>query len=126
MIIIADYFTPLQLGVEVPGGCEAAVHATRRFLSNMPDDYIIANLDFYNAFNCLHRDAMLERVNEIIPEHYNFCHLAYSQHSTLQFGEFSRSSQQGSQQGDPLGGLLFCLATQPIWSPGSHSLSIHE
>ena len=38
-IDIADYFTPLQLGVGVPGGCEAVVHATRRFhgfLFNMP------------------------------------------------------------------------------------------
>ena len=53
--ILADYFTPLQMGVAVPGGFEAAVHATRRFLSNMPDEYIIAKLNISNAFNCLHR-----------------------------------------------------------------------
>ena len=64
---LADYFTRLQLGVGVPGDWEAAVHVTKRFLSNMPDDYIIAKLYFFNAFNCLHRNAMLERVNEIIP-----------------------------------------------------------
>ena len=48
---IADYFTPLQLGVGVQGGCDAAVHATRLFLFKMPDDYIIVKLDFFNTFN---------------------------------------------------------------------------
>ena len=93
----------------------------------MPDDYIIAKLDFSNAFNCLHMDAMLERVNEIIPELYKFCHLAYSQHSTLQLREFSLSPQQVPQQGEPLallGGLLFCLAIQPIWRSLSSPLTI--
>ena len=55
---LADYFTPFQLGVEVLGGCQGTVHATRRFLYNVSDDYIIAKLDFTNTFNCLHRDAV--------------------------------------------------------------------
>ena len=48
---LADYFNPLQVGVGVAGGCEAAVHVTRRFLSTMPADNIIVKLDFSNAFN---------------------------------------------------------------------------
>ena len=56
---------------------------------------------------------MLERGSEVILELYKFCHLAYSQHSTLQFGNFYILSE-GPQQGDPLGGLLFCLAIHPI------------
>ena len=67
---------------------------------------------------------MLKRVNEIIPERYNFCHLAYSQHYTLQFGGFTISSQQEPQQGDPLGGLLFCLAIQPILSSLSSAQTV--
>ena len=35
---LADYFSPIQLGVGVPGGCEATVHATRRFAEHIPDD----------------------------------------------------------------------------------------
>ena len=31
---------------------------------------------------------MLERVSEVIPELYKFCHLACKEHSILQFGEF--------------------------------------
>ena len=73
---LADYLNPLQVGVGVAGGCEAAVHATRRFLSTMPADNIIVKLDFSNAFNSLHREYMLECVSEVIPELYKFCHLA--------------------------------------------------
>ena len=57
---------------------------------------------------------MLERVREVITELYTFCPLAYNEHSILQFSEFCLTSQEGSQQGDPLGGLLFCLAIHPI------------
>lgn len=34
-----DFFIPTQLGVGVSGGCEAAIHATRRFIEQMPSDY---------------------------------------------------------------------------------------
>ena len=45
----ADYFSQMQLGDRVPGGCEAAVHATRRFAEHMPDDQVIVKLDFTKA-----------------------------------------------------------------------------
>ena len=51
---LGDYFAPTQLGVGISGGCEAAVHAARRFIENMPSDYSVAKLDFSNAFNNLH------------------------------------------------------------------------
>ena len=69
---------PRQLGVGVPGGCEAAIHATRRFIDSMQAGSVVAKLDFSNAFNCLHRDSMLQAVTDKIPELYNFCHLSYS------------------------------------------------
>ena len=53
-----NYFGNIQLGVGVKGGCEAAIHATRRFVLAMPDDHIIVKLDFKNAFNCIHRDVL--------------------------------------------------------------------
>ena len=56
---LGDYFAPIQLGVGVSGGCESAVHATRRFMESMPNEFVIAKLDFTNAFNNLRRDAML-------------------------------------------------------------------
>ena len=58
-----------------------------------------------------------------MPEIYKFCHLDYSQHATIQFGDLSISSQSGSQQGYPIGGLLFCLAIHPTYYP-CHPLSV--
>ena len=40
-----------QLGVGVSGGAEAAVHATRRLLQNLPPGHVVVKLDFLNAFN---------------------------------------------------------------------------
>ena len=39
--VLAGYLQPLQLGVGTPGGCEAAVHATRRFAEPMPDSHCV-------------------------------------------------------------------------------------
>lgn len=111
---LGDKLLPLQLGLGTPGGCEAAVHATRRFLLNMPDDYVIAKLDFSNAFNCVHRDTMLLSVTKFVPEIYRFCHLSYNNTSFLKFYSHTILSQEGAQQGDPLGPLLFCLSIHPL------------
>ena len=58
----SDYFAPTQHRVGVSGGCEAAVHATRRFIEKMPADYVVARLDFSNALNNICRDVMLQQV----------------------------------------------------------------
>jgi hypothetical protein len=109
-------FSPRQLGVAISGGCEAAIHATRRFAEAMPSGHAIVKLDFSNAFNSLHRDAMLNAVAAVCPEIYRFCHLTYNSPSVLKFGIRSILSQEGPQQGDPLGPLLFCLAIHPMLS----------
>jgi hypothetical protein len=111
---IGDYLRPIQLGVGTPGGCEAAVHATRRFIEYMPVDYCVVKLDFSNAFNSLHRDAMLNAVLEKAPGIYKFCHLSYSKPSVLVYNGHSIHSREGSQQGDPLGALLFCCTIQQM------------
>ena len=43
---LGDSLLPRQLGVGVSGGCEAAVHATRRFMAVMPDDWALVKIDF--------------------------------------------------------------------------------
>ena len=41
---------PSQLGVEIPGGFEAVVHAYRKFMLKMLKDFIVVKLDFSSAF----------------------------------------------------------------------------
>ena len=90
----------------------------------MPADNIIVKLDFSNAFNGLHRDYMLECVSEVIPEQYNSIMWLKKEHSILQFGEFCLTSQEGSQQCEPFGGLLYCLAIHPILPSINSALTI--
>jgi hypothetical protein len=120
--VLADYLQPIQLGVGTPGGCEAAVHAARRYAESMPAGHCIVKLDFANAFNSLHRDAMLQGVEQRMPGIYKFCHLAYSRPSVLQYvAGLVILSCEGPQQGDPLGGSLFCNTIQPVLQPSKVS-----
>jgi len=43
----------------------------------MPADNIIVKLDFFNAFNCLHRYDMLQSIADRVPELFPYCHSAY-------------------------------------------------
>ena len=113
LLSLGNKLLPTQLGLGSSGDCEAAVHATRRFINDMPADFVIAKLDFSNAFNNLRRDTMLNAIVEHMPEIYCFCHLAYDMSSALKFFNHIMSSQ-GVQQGDPLGPLLFCLSIHPL------------
>ena len=67
-------------GVGVPGGCEAAVLVARRYAEDILDDNVIVKLDFSNAFNNLHRDAMLMAVADRVPSIYKFCHFLTANH----------------------------------------------
>ena len=57
---------------------------------------------------------MLTSVNEVISELAAYCHLSYAESTSLRFGSFTVLSQEGAQQGDPLGPLFFCLPLQSI------------
>jgi hypothetical protein len=105
---------PRQLGVGVAGGCEAAVHAARRYLESMPEDHVLVKLDFSNAFNCLHRRDMLLSVQQHLPDIYAFCYAAYAHPTQLFHGQYLIMSEEGPQQGDPLGPLLFSMTIQPL------------
>ena len=75
---------------------------------------VFYHLNVFHVLDSIGLVMPLERVSEVVPELQKFRHLAYSRHSTLQFGNFSISSEEGPQQVDPLGGLLFCLALHPV------------
>ena len=110
----ASILAPRQLGFAVPGGAEAAVHATRRYLLNMPHGHVFLKIDFTNAFNTLRRDVILEAVARHFPELLPYASSSYSACSELTFGDVSIGSEEGAQQGDPLGPLYFCLAIHDL------------
>jgi len=105
---------PFQVGVGTSGGCEAAVHATRRFAESIPAGYCIAKLDFSNAFNSLHRNYMLQGVLDRAPGIYKLCHLSHSQPTVLSYNRHTIMPHEGPQQGDPLSASLFCNTIHPM------------
>ena len=60
---LAIKLAPFHLGVGVPGGTEATIHALRRYAE------VLHKLDFTNAFNTLHRDEMLDAIWREVPEY---------------------------------------------------------
>ena len=103
--------SPKQLGYGVKGGAEAAVHATRSFLSSLAVGCAVVKLDFQIAFISIHRDKMLEATCDLVPEIFPFVHSSYSYSSPsyLLLDDRLILSAEGVQQGDPLGPLLVCL-----------------
>jgi len=110
----ASLLAPRQLGFGVSGGAEAAIRAARRFLDNMQPEKLFIKIDFRNAFNTLRRDAILEAIEKHFPELLPYTTLTIGSSSELQFGEFVISSEEGAQQGDPLGPLYVCLVFKEL------------
>ena len=61
------------------------------------------HLTFYEVIGCLNQSEM-----------YPFVFSAYEEPSSLFCGDAVLPSQEGVQQGDPLGPLLFCLTIYPL------------
>ena len=64
-------------------------------------------IDFKNAFNSIRRDVILEEIKEEFPELLPFAASTLSEPTDLSFGEFKILSEEGAQQGDPLGPAYF-------------------
>lgn len=113
---IGHELRPVQLGVGIRGGCEAAVHATRSFFENTSpvSSSILLKLDMKNAFNSIRRDHALEVCHQRTPPIFKLAHLSYSHPSLLIASDNIISSATGIQQGDPLGPLLFAMAIDGV------------
>jgi len=62
---------------------------------------------------------MFESVAKLAPQILPYVLTAYLVSSILQFGEYVVSSQEGVQQGDPLGPLLFSLTITQVLDSSS-------
>jgi len=120
---LRSYFYLHQLGIGTPGGCEAAVHSACRYMEALPPDDVMVKLDFSNVFNT-HRREMLLSVYNRVPELYVYCRSAYSQSCSLYFGLYIVLSEEGAQQGDSIGPLLFCNMIHPVLSSLQASLKL--
>ena len=105
---------PNQLGYASKGGSEAAAHAARHYLNSNLKNKVFLKLDIKNAFNCINRDIILQKVKENIPSLYNLMWQAYSRPSHLFYRNEILSSATGIQQGDPGGPALFSLGLDHI------------
>ena len=86
-----------QVGVDVSGGAEAVVHATRRLLSSLPDNPVFVKLDFSNAFNSVRRDTILANVAVKMPELYRFVKDSLNCNPMLIYGDDVIISAECSQ-----------------------------
>ena len=77
-----------QLGLGVKGGAEAAVHACRSYIENMPQGHVFVKIDFTNAFNTVRRDVILDAVARHLLDLLPYAASSFSE----QFGEFSVQS----------------------------------
>ena len=67
---------------------------------------------------------MLEAVAENLPELLPYVHSSYSDASNLFYSGGETKSEEGVQQGDPLGPLLFCLTVHPLLCENNLQLCI--
>ncbi|XP_065314291.1 uncharacterized protein LOC135923463 [Gordionus sp. m RMFG-2023] len=81
-------FQTYQLGFGTKGGCEIAAHSLRIYIEDPPPDAVV----FYAR--------LIEQ--------------SYGCRTPLKFGEYTIPSDEGIQQGDPLGPLIFSLDLN-IW-----------
>ena len=110
------HFWPVQTGVCVPAGVDAAVHTVRAWANrnNNCQQKVLVKLDFHNAFNTISRKAVLDAVETDFPTLSRWAWWCYGQPSGLRFGGATLASAGGVQQGDPLGPLLFAAAIQSL------------
>ena len=119
---------PLQLGVAVEGACETTTIAMQHWVNEhrTESNWSVLQVDLTNAFNSIDRRSMLVEVAARAPKLSAWAQYCYRSHSHLflQNGH-PLSSQQGVQQGDPLGPLFFSLAWQKVVETLPTDLRLH-
>ena len=112
-----SFLSPLQVGVGIPGGCEAIVHSLASLLNDCsipPESRCTLLVDFSSAFNSIDRGLMFEEARARIPSMSSWLECCYGSQPVLFLGEHTILSCCGVQQGDPLGPLGFAVALHPI------------
>jgi hypothetical protein len=121
---LTELLQPIQFGVGVRGGSEAAVLLLQALLVDPSTPRAGMACDFRNAFNEVDRAVVLERLFEQprLRSMWRVAHWAYSSPSPLWVYDrrgvpvHRLESANGVRQGDLLAAALFALAVQPIYA----------
>ncbi len=108
-----SYLEPHQISVGSAGGLEAGIHAPRHTIGSS-QEYVLLSIDFSNACNRCSRQASSTLVKYIHPPLARYIHYTYVTPALLHTRQQSFLSQEGTQQGDSLGMLLFSSVAQPL------------
>jgi hypothetical protein len=100
-----------QVGVAVPGGADVAATLARCVFPGAPCSL---KMDFSNAFNSVHRGAILAACHDLLPVWFPHVSAAYGEPSWLYFGSQRLQSAGGVQQGDVLGPALFACVLRGV------------
>ncbi|CAI7899780.1 unnamed protein product [Closterium sp. NIES-53] len=108
---------PLQFGVVIAGGIEAAIHTARTYLEESPEA-VALQIDLANAFNAVKRAADFEGlIGTALDFLMPLVRLTYGSPSSLfldhEFGAAPLQRARGVRQGDPLGPLLLAASIHP-------------
>ena len=107
-----------QFGVATPGGAEVIIHTIRTFLEANPF-WCCLQLDCTNAFNSLRRSAILDSVATEFPSLLPMAEASFRRTAHLGWRGADGSyhwigSEEGTQQGDPLGPFFMALPLQKV------------
>ena len=104
---------PTHLCAGQEAGCEVAVHAVRRLLSEENTDCALL-VDASNAFNSLNRQAALRNVQQLFPSIGTALLNTYRGNAELSIDGETILSEEDTTQGDPLAMAFYALATVPL------------
>ena len=107
---------PLQTGLGTPNAAESVAMGIQKLLPTLPAEpgWAILQIDLRNAFNCVHRDSVLDGTRRYAPGLFNWLQTMLINQSPLFLGQHIIQSASGVHQGCPLGPAGFALGIHRI------------